>query len=184
MIKGINLRIIDEPKNVYFPLERKVLFEKHGIKNKFYTFLPGEKLFALKLNILTIERYTLSNIHNSSSSIRNSSVFYFFDLKGNEKGFSVKRDNLIDSLNISNKISFTIGTKYCSSEDVIFFFDQRSCYEYLLKTGIPRIIKDSEVYFRKKDRNLGHSKLEYKKEFYKRAKTAKKELEKYFKNNA
>jgi hypothetical protein len=60
MFKNLDIKIIDEPKNVFFPLERKVIFEKVDLESKLHKFLPGDKLWALRLNTLELEQYTIS----------------------------------------------------------------------------------------------------------------------------
>ena len=179
MFNNLDIRIIDEPKNVYFPLERKVLFEKIDLNSKYHTFLPGNKLWALRLNVLELHQYTISHFTEPSkfSSIKENQSIYFFNKKGERTELYSKFSSLLNSLQTN-----TYSSIYGFGE-VRFFWDERSCYDYLLKIGIPKILKDSEYYFSKKDRNLSHDKFEYKKTFYKRAKMAKKELEKYFKNN-
>ena len=174
MFNNLDIRIIDEPKNVYFPLKRKVLFEKISSNILPIGFLPGDKIFVLILNTLTLERYTIST--SVLCSPADNSIFYFFNRIGKEKEIQTSYKSLYDSLILNKKSSL-------KGNDVMFFWDEQSCYKYLLKEGIPKILKDSENYFTKKDRNLSHDKFEYKKTFYKRAKSAKKELEKYFKNN-
>lgn len=193
MFKNISIRIIDAPKKISFPNRRRVLIEKKDRGNKNLAlncediFRPGNDFYILKLNTLEIEIYTVSifKLSKSPTSVEGGILYvtdsrlYFYNKKGTDRDMSMRleyffqppKSRLLKEITISD-----VGS-------VRVFYNLNDCLEYLLESGIPEIIKNSEHYFKKKDRNLSHDKFEYKKLFYKKAKLAKKELERYFKNN-
>jgi len=191
MFKNLNIRTIGAPRKISFPNRRRVFVEKYDNDDKNFNltcediFRPGNDLYVLKLNTLEIESYTISNFRTNSFTSKAQSRFsieskvYFYDKKGNENDISIRMEYF--SLPIIARLKEEISLSEAGKGRI--FYSLNDCLKYLLEIGIPKIIKDSERYFTKKDRNLSHDKFEYKKLFYKKAKSAKKELEKYFKNN-
>jgi hypothetical protein len=193
MFKNITIRTIGAPKKISFPNRRRVLVEKKDIGDKNFsltcedTFRPGNDFYILKLNTLEIELYTISNFRLTKSVLKgelarystDGSKIYFYNKKGTDCDISIRLEYFFESPALRLKKEITISDVGLAR----VFYNLNDCLEYLLNTGIPQIITDSEYYFKKKDRNLSHDKFEYRKTFYKRAKSARKELEKYFKNN-